>query len=186
MSKNHHTTHPSPPTTQKNMPNIKKIAIISGLGLAAIAVMAYLNKQTTLLKNACYTIAGAIINEISLTRMIFTLILNISNKSDIDFVVTNQKYNIYVNEMLVAVIENKNDIKVNSNGMSTVNIEVSFNPQDLLQKGRQNIALLMQDKNNIIIDIKGFLSIQAGFINVKNYEIDERLSLQELLSPSKK
>lgn len=166
------------------MKDVKKIAIIGGLALVGIVVMAYLAKQVDLLKNACYTIAGAIIHEISFNKMSFTMLLNISNKSDIDFMVTNQKYNIYVNGMLVAVVQNPNDIKVRAKGMSTVNIDIDFNPQDLLKKGIENIASLIQNKNNIIIEVKGYLSLKAGVVNVKNYEVDERLSLKELFAPS--
>lgn len=166
------------------MKDVKKIAIIGGLALVGIAVMAYLAKQVDLLKNACYTIAGAIIHEISFNKMSFTMLLNISNKSDIDFMVTNQKYNIYVNGMLVAVVQNPNDIKVRAKGMSTVNIDIDFNPQDLLKKGIENIASLIQNKNNIIIEVKGYLSLKAGVVNVKNYEVDERISLKELFAPS--
>jgi len=167
-------------------PEVKKIAIIGSLALVGVAVLAYLAKQLELLQNACYTVAGAIIHEISGKKMSFTMLLNISNKSDIDFMVTNQKYNIYVNGMLVAVVQNPNDIKVRAKGMSTVNIEIDFNPQDLLKKGIENIAMLIANKNNIVIEVKGYLSLEAGIVNLKNYEVDERLSLKELLAPSVK
>lgn len=166
------------------MKNIYKIAIISGVGLSLIGVMSYLSKQAKLLSDACYTLAGAIIHQISFDRVSFTIKLDISNKSDIDFMISNQRYNIYVNKMLVAKIEKEGNVEVAANGRSTINIDVVFNPQDLLKQGMENIAQLIINKDKIIIEIKGFLSLKAGMINVKDYKVDERLSLAELLAPT--
>jgi LEA14-like dessication related protein len=163
-----------------------KIAIIGGIALVGLSLAAYFNKQMRLLREACYTLAGAIINEISLTNVSFTLVLNISNKSDIDFTVTNQSYNIYVNDMLVATIDKKEDVRVLARGRSTVNINVAFNPQDLLSRGMQNIANLVRNKNNMIIEIKGYLSLSAGAVSITDYQVDERLTLAELLAPTPK
>lgn len=162
-----------------------KIAIIGGLGLGLVAIMAYFNKQANLLKEACFIVAGAIIHKISFDRVSFTMLLNISNRSDIDFSVINQKYNVYVNKMLVATIENPEKVDVKARGKTTVNIDVKFNPQDLLKQGIQNITALIQNKDNMMIEIKGHLSLKAGMISVTDYQVDERLTLKEILSPSK-
>jgi len=161
-----------------------KVGIFGGVALSLIMLSSYFNRQKKLLMDACYTVAGAIINEINFNVVNFTMILNISNKSDIDFSVTNQSYNVYVNGMLVAKIDKEDIIKVLARGRSTVNIAVSFNPQDLLKQGMQNIANLISNKNNMIIEIKGYLSLQAGAVSVKDYQVDERLTLGELLAPN--
>ena len=168
------------------MKDIYKIGIIGGIGLGIIGVMAYFAKQARLLQDACYTVSGAIVNEMSLKNFSFTMLLNIKNKSEIDFTVTNQRYNIYVNKMLVAKIEKPNSITVIANGNTTINIDVKFNPQDLLKQGLENMVYLLKDKKNIVIEIKGFLSLKAGLVNVKDYQVDERISLSDLLTPSNK
>ena len=163
-----------------------KVGIFGGIALGLIMLSSYFNRQKRLLMDACYTMAGAIINEISTETVSFTMILNIANKSDIDFSVSNQSYNVYVNGMLVAKIDKEEVIKVLARGRSTVNINVSFNPQDLLKQRMQNIANLIRSKNNMIIEIKGYLSLQAGAISVRDYQVDERLTLGELLAPTPK
>jgi LEA14-like dessication related protein len=163
-----------------------KIGIIGGVALCGVLLISYFNRQMNLLRDACYTVAGAIINEITFNKVSFTMILNISNKSDIDFSVTNQAYNVYVNGMLVAKIDKADNIKVLGRGRSTVNINVAFNPQDLLKQGMQNIATLIDNKNNMIIEIKGYLSLRAGAVSVKDYQVDERLTLGEMLAPNPK
>jgi LEA14-like dessication related protein len=160
-----------------------KIAIFGGIALAGLALVSYFNRQMDLLREACYTMAGVIINEITFDNVSFTMMLAISNKSDIDFTVTNQSYNVYVNDMLVATIDKEENIKVLARGRSTVNINVAFNPMDLLSRGMQNIASLLKNKNNMIIEIKGYLSLSAGAVSIKDYQVDERLTLEELLAP---
>lgn len=163
-----------------------KIAIFGIASIAIIGLTAYFNRQMKLLRDACYTLAGAIIKEITFEKVSFTLILSISNKSDIDFSVTGQEYNIYVNNMLVAKINNPEVVKVAARGKSTVNIDVTFNPQDLLKQGMANIASLISNKNNMIIEIKGYLSLTSGVVSIKDYQVDERLTLKELLSDDSK
>lgn len=168
------------------MKDVYKIGLIGGVGLGLIALMAYFSKQARLLADACYTVSGAIIHEIGLQRVFFTIMMNITNKSDIDFTVTNQRYNIYVNKMLVAKIEKSNSVTVVAKDNTTVSIDIKFNPQDLLKQGMQNLAYLINDKEKIVIEVKGYLSLRAGVINVKDYQVDERLTLAELLAPSDK
>jgi len=163
-----------------------KVALIGGLGVAIIGIMSYLAKQASLLKDACYTVVGAIINEISFDNVSFKLLIGISNKSDIDFTITKQNYNIYLNKMLVATIEKPDDMRVVANGKSTIGINVSFNPQDLLRQGIENIAFLIQNRKNMVVEIKGNLSIKSGIVTINDYMIDEKLSMAELLATSPK
>lgn len=167
-----------------NLPT--KIAVGGGLTLIAIAALAYLNKQAKALYDACFTIAGAVVHTISFDNMEFDVLMSIKNTSDMSFTITNQNYNIYVNKMLVAEVENKENVKIASNGKSNMKINVKFNPQDLLKKGIENIAALLKNKDSLVIEVKGNISIGAGIVPFKNYKVDERLLMKELLSPSKK
>lgn len=168
------------------MKDITKIAIFGGIGIGLIATMAYFSKQARLLQDACYTVTGAVIHQMGFNKFSFSMLVNISNKSDINFTVTNQRYNIYINKMLVAKIEREDKLVVIANGKTTVNIDVDFNPQDLLKQGMENILYLINDKEKIVIEIKGYLSLRAGMVKVKDYEVDERISLAELLTSSPK
>ncbi|MDD3875385.1 MAG: LEA type 2 family protein [Bacteroidales bacterium] len=167
-----------------NLPT--KIAIGSGLSLIAIATLAYLNKQAKALYDACFTVAGAVVHTISFDNMEFDVLMSIQNKSDMSFTITSQNYNIYVNKMLVAEVANNENVKIASNGQSNMKINVKFNPQDLLKKGIENITALLKNKDSLVVEIKGNISIGAGIVSFKNYKVDERLLMKELLSPSKK
>lgn len=166
--------------------NIYKYVSIGAISIGLISLTRYFHKQSKLLASSCYAITGAIINQISFSSVNFTLLLNVKNKSDITFTVVNQKYTIFVNGMFVADIIKKDRIKVYSQNNTTLKIDVQFNPQDLLKKGLENIDLLLADKKKMVIQIKGSLSLKAGLVSLKNYQIDEVLKMSDLLDNKKK
>jgi len=160
----------------------KKHIIFGALGVAIIGVATYMATQYKLLKNACYVVAGAIVNKLSLSQVKFTLLLNVKNNSDIDFTITNQQYDVYVNEMLVSKVDNPENTEIFSNGSTTFKINVDFNPQDLLKVGLENIEKLLLDKDKLVIEIVGKLSLRSGIVILNNYPIEERLTFKELLT----
>ena len=160
--------------------NITKIVIGGAIGVGMISLISYFYNQTKKLQEACYTIVGAVINEISFNNMNFDLLISISNQSDLSFKIDNQFYSIYVNKMLVSSIENKEKVSIGARNKSTIKINVTFNPQDLLKKGIENITSLLLKKDSLVIEIKGTLSLRAGIVSLKDYQIDERLSMKEL------
>lgn len=162
-----------------------KVIIGGGLALLSVMVMAYLHKQAQALYNACFTMAGVVVHTISFDKMDFDVLMSIKNKSDISFNITNQNYLIYVNKMLVATISNPENVTVYSRGISTTKINVQFNPQDLLQKGLENISKLIKNKDTLVVEIKGTISIGVGFVSYKNYRVDEKLLMKDLLSGTK-
>lgn len=162
-----------------------KIAIGGTAALGIILLSAWVAKQAKALYDACFTVAGAVIHTISMDKMDMDLLVNISNKSDVSFTVTNQNYQVYINKMLVAVISNNENTKVVAKGNTTMKINVKFNPQDLLKKGIENIANLIRNKDSLVVEIKGTISIGKGLVSFNNYKVDETLLMKELLSTPK-
>ena len=160
--------------------------IIGGASLLGIVlVSAWVAKQAKALYDACFTVAGAIIHTISFDKMDMDLMVNIANKSDVSFTVINQDYQVYINKMLVAEITKNDNIKVVSKGNTTMKINVKFNPQDLLKKGIDNITNLINNKDRLVVEIRGTISIGKGLISFNNYRVDETLLMKELLSSPK-
>ena len=164
----------------------KKYLLFGAIGVALIGIATYVATQYKLLQNACFVVAGAIVNKLSLAQVKFTLLLNVKNNSDIDFVITNQQYDVYVNEMLVSKVDNPEKAEILSNGSTTFKINVDFNPQDLLRAGLENIEKLLLDKDKLVIEIIGRLSLRSGIVILNNYPIEERLTFKELLTKDAK
>jgi LEA14-like dessication related protein len=166
------------------MKKIPKIALGTGLVITAIALVGYFAKQASMLRKSCYTLAGAIINNISFNNVKLTLLVNIKNKSDIPFTVYNQRYSVYVNGLLVSKIERDGDSVIDAQSKSVFQVNVEFNPQDLLRAGIINIEPLLYDKEKLMIDLRGNISLKSGLVRIRNYKVEEKMSLKELLTPN--
>lgn len=136
-------------------PKIKKIIIASGLGLVSIALLAaYL--QLEKLKNYVIKFKRIKINKVAYNLFNFDLFLNFENKSDFNFAITSQKYNVYINNVFVTKIENSLPIQIKAKAVNVIGLNVQFNPKDILNKLGVNLLSLVAhtDKINIKIDIK--------------------------------
>lgn len=190
----------------KFLPNISthnKIVGASALALLT-GVFIYMYKQFKLLYNAVYTVAGAVVHNISATDINFTLLLKIDNKGDLNVDISSQNYDVYFNDSKVAHIEYptkeqvascnklsgkdkksclaKYNTHIASNSSSTIPLYIQFDPRDLL-KNYNNIAALIADKSKIGIKIKGAFTFTAGPITMKNFPFEETLTLNDLTKP---
>lgn len=166
-------------------PKVRNGIIIGGLSIATIALIAYLKRQVNLLKDACYTISGGIIHNISLSNVKMTLFFKIVNESDITINVSNMVFNIYVNNMFITKIEKPDAQTIFSKSDTIVKLDFEFNPKDLLRAGITNIQPILFDKEKLVISIKGNFTAKTGIVKLNNYPIDEKITLKELLTPSK-
>ena len=158
------------------------IPVLSGV---ALLTLAYGARQLYLLYNAKFRVIKTKIKNISSNDISITMYGELENKSDISAVVNGQHYNVFFNKELVSTINAKDVIHINSNGKTIIPISISFNPLAILKTGLSNLANLLLDRTKINIDIKGQLSIKAGIISLKNYKIDMKYTLQELIDISK-
>lgn len=176
-----------------------------GLTLLALGTI-YLVRQARLLYNAVYTVAGIVVKNISLNDINFTLLLKVENKGDLHVDIVEQSYDVYVNKMFVSHIEypsaqqlqecsallaadkttckNKYITPIASNSSSTIPLNIQFNPSDLLKTGFQNITSILGNQANVIINIKGKLTFKAGPITMKDFAIEETMTLADIVKNS--
>lgn len=164
--------------------NTGKYLIIGGLVLALAGIAVYVKRQIDLAMNYCYGVAGAIIHKMGISQIKFTLIVNIYNRSDIDITISNQRYKVYANGMLVSKVYSDEATTIKPHKSTPFKVVVDFNPQDLLKAGLKNLEGLFVNQEKLNIELNGFVSVSAGFITVKNYQITERMSLKEWMAPS--
>ncbi len=162
------------------MGNFKTI-LITGLAVVGVSgVVVYLLKEFNKLYNSCYAVVGAVIHDFSLTNVRITLFVKIENTSDITVTIDKQFYDVYLNEMQVAVFSTEKPMKLTSHSVETFPINVSFDPTDLLKKGVKNINNLIKNKDNLEITVKSVLSLKAGIARVDDLFVESTWSLKEL------
>ena len=162
---------------------MKKL-IIGGLALATIGLVVYFKRQYDLLSNACYTVSGAIVHTLGINSVKITIFIKVVNESDLTLEISNMIFNIYVNKMFVSKISKPAVQILYSKADAIIQLDVDFNPKDLLKAGVTNIDAILNKKDSIAIDIKGAFSAKTGVVKLNNFTFDETVTLQELMTPS--
>ena len=162
-----------------------KKAIIPILSTLALLVIAYGARKFYLLYNAVFKVARVIIKTISIKEINIVVFAEIYNKSDISAIVNGQHYDVFFNNELVSKIDAKELIHINSNGKTIIPISINFNPSAVLNTGINNLANILLDRTKINIEIKGQLSLKIGIVELKNYKVNVKYTLQELINISK-
>jgi len=160
--------------------SIKNGLIVGGALIATAGIVVYLLREFNKLYWSCYALVGAVIHEFSLTKVRITLFVQIENTSDITVTIDKQFYDIYLNDMQVAVFSSDTPMRLTSNATETFPVEVSFDPTDLLKQGVKNITGLIKDRDNLQVKVKGVLSVKAGIARVDDLFIETVWSLKEL------
>lgn len=161
----------------------KVITILSGISLLVIG---YGARQLYLLYNAKIGVKMAIINMFTSQKVDMTIYAELDNKGDISAIVKGQHYEVFLNNALVSTINANQLIHINSNGKTTLPISIIFNPSSVATIGLNNLLNLLLDKTKINIEIRGYLSMEMGIIKLKNFPIDIKYTLQELIDSAKK
>ena len=158
------------------------IAAVIIVGILALGYYYYRNYKKALAY--CYLVMGAVVHELSLQRISFTLMLKVKNKSDYSAKISNQRYDVYVNDMLISKITNPGTQIINARGYSTFKIDIEFKPADLLKAGVHNIGEILYDKSKLLIDVRGLVTLESGMVKINDYKLDIRYTLAELLEPT--
>lgn len=155
------------------------------LGTLAVVVTAYAARQLYLLYQASFKVVGAQIGTLSTKSIKIVLDVELDNAGDISATVSNQHYDIYLNNIQVSTIDSADIIHINSNGATIIPINIDLAPDKILKIGTQNLADLLTDRSKIVLDIIGYLSVKTGPVSLKNYPISVKYTLQQLIDMAK-
>lgn len=159
-----------------------------GLGLIIIgSVSIYFLSQYKKIKDFCVNFkkSNTKINSLGISKTDITLFFELLNKSNVEATVDGYEFKIYVNNNYVSTAYSSNLITVNPKSFSTIEVNVLFNPLQILQIGLGNIGdILANKKENIKIRIEGRLIGVKSVIKVNEIPIVYDTDLKELTSDS--
>jgi LEA14-like dessication related protein len=148
--------------------SVKYGLIALGLGLtgSAIALGIWAKKQyEKLLKNTTGYKSFSI-KEISAKRFAFNVVYTYTNNMDVDVVLTNQVYDIYLNNIYTTTLTNKNMTVLKANATSEIPLDVNFDPKDMLSKLSLNVATFLTDYKKLRIKIVMKLKVKLLFFSI--------------------
>ena len=158
--------------------------ILGGVVLAGV-VGSHLYNQAQLLSKTCIKPAGFVPNTLTATSADINIKLALNNKSNIEYYLQNQVYNVYINDIFVGTIQNPNKIYVAPMRSTDVWLNVKFNPMQLVNLSWTTLKDLLIQNSNISIQLQGNAKITtgAGLLSY-NYPVDTTFTLADLSSNS--
>jgi len=162
-----------------------KIIIGSALALGVVTLGIYIFGEIKKLKEGCVRLL--MVRNLSFNKGInFTAILGFKNRSDLSLNLISQQYKVFVNDYHVADIKSPLEVTVKSHDETPISVDITIDPATTISAGLRNLgSLLLNQKEKIIISLKGSVSAKAGVVNVKEIPVDLKWTLKELTEPIK-
>jgi LEA14-like dessication related protein len=157
---------------------MKLTAIKISMGLFIGGLIAYTSnfiyRQISLLKESNFEFAGTKITKLSLRKITIRLDWRIINKSDIGAVVSNQEYQVFLNNTFIRKIGYTEPLKIPNNSETTVPTYISIEPEDLKKIGLNNLSkfLTSEGRETLRLKVVGSFDVKVEFINIKKFPIE--------------
>lgn len=161
----------------------KKIILATTAIVILGGIYTFFKTEFGKLKNACFVLAGGVINNLALNHVNLSLFFKVTNISAIDMEISNVNLNIYINGLFVSNFKNPNKQQINPRASNTMQIDVDFKPADLLKAGVNNITALLEDQSKLVISLKGTITVGSGIVKVNNYDVNLSMTLKDIVSP---
>lgn len=144
---------------------VKYIALAAIVGATgATAIWAY-GQYKKLLKNIT-GIKSFQIKSLSIKNIAFNVVATYTNTMDFDIKLTNQEYDIYLDNIYALTLKNPNELIIKANGTTEIPLDASFDPKELFQKLSVNPVKFLTDYKNIQVKIVMRLKVKLLFFNV--------------------
>lgn len=156
-----------------------KHVIIIALLVAATYGGFLLARQISLLKKTCIKLINYQLNGLLTRNATLTVMLQVSNNSDIDLQAKNGNFDVYLNGIFISHVPIAITQTLKAHSTIQLPITAYFNPATVIKEGFQS---LITDPTNIAISIKGKISVMSSVIAINNLKIDKTIFLSEILN----
>jgi|694.fasta_scaffold06481_31 LEA14-like dessication related protein len=151
--------------------------IIIGLLIGAIVgIIVYLLNELNKISKAPLEYAGFKINSASISKVDLTAFFKLNNTGSLDIMISDQEYDVYINDKFVSRISNPDKITI-APGENILPNRITFTLADVLKAGIANLSYIISDRDKVNISLKGKRSMKIGFISFNNVEINEVFNL---------
>lgn len=163
---------------------LKWLVVLSGFGLLAGGAYLYTKDQVKKLLNYCYRLRKFRVVKITKDNFMFTFELHIKNMSDTTVNIKGYDLDLYLQGKKTANIKSEADVLWRAKQIAIIPMTVDVNPEKAfsLPEIISLVALFGIDKSKIEVTIKGKVSAGLGLLSLRNYPVEIKYSLKELLA----
>lgn len=166
--------------------NYKKIAFWGVAAALVSGIAFYFIRQAELVQKTCFNFKSAIIVKLGLAQTILKLNLELKNKSDIPFDVTDLNLLVFVNGIQVSKITSIAPLHLPGHGAKLFPLVVEFSPKNTIKSALSlaNILAMATNPGSVVFNFKGEMGVRSSFIMLSSLPIDITQTWKELTSPS--
>ncbi len=164
------------------MKNPVKYLLIT-LTIGAVIGGIYLYEQYNKLMDYCIAPKKIKLNKFTRNEADIDMVLNFVNKSNLDIMLYEQEYNVYLNGAFVTKVSNAISQELKPKAASELAIKLQFNPETAVKIAAANIVDLLTapDAVKVLISTK----LRVGVKGVKfNINYDYKTTIKELITTS--
>ena len=138
-----------------------KVLLVTGAGLAGIAVLRYVYRNILLANQWDYSVDGFVLTQLT-PQAQGVVYLTFINKSNFKAVIKDIDVKVFSNNAQIGAITEPNETNIEPNGKSKVKLTLSFDPKAVLNNWRSLIASALTTKD-IPLDFVGTFKVKTLF-----------------------
>lgn len=159
-----------------------------GLGAVMVGVfgvaLTYVMQQIRKLVNTEWSLIGTQVKKISTSEIDLILWWRVINNSDFSFDISNQVYDIYLNDKFIKKVGFSPKVSIPTNSDSRIPTYISISPKEILATGLNFLDLLVneQGRSKLFLEVKGRMDLGIDNIPIKKIPFAYKDSIQNIMN----
>lgn len=135
--------------------------------------------QLVLLKKITYKFKKYYFEHFTLTDARLIVTIEITNTSDIDFIIKGGNFNVSLNDIPVATVITTGAV-LPKHLPASIDLQIDFNPTDVFKTA---IPALITNPGNIKITVDGTVTLLSNFLILNKLKVNQSMTLAEIMAP---
>lgn len=147
-----------------------------------LSVGFFIYKQISYITKGKWEPAGFKIEDIGPSMVSFYIYFKLNNPGLLSLTISQQDYNIYLNNSYVTRVVNKGDTVIKAQGVSSIPFLIQFRVGDVVKAGLDNFSALLskEKRSKLKVRIEGKLTLTLGYLTIKKLKFDVESTIAEL------
>jgi hypothetical protein len=153
------------------------------IGLTALTLN-FILKNVRKLVNIKFSFKGTDVNAINLKELSLTMNWLVTNPSDLNFVIKNQVYDVFLNDTFVRKVGSSAETDVYGNGTSILPTNIYITTKEVLKLGVNNIAgfLTEEGRKKTKLKVVGTFDVKTPLFTLRKLPFQFSDSIQNIMN----
>lgn len=153
------------------------------IGLTALTLN-FILKNIRKLVHLKFAFKGTDVNAINLKELSLTMKWLVENPSDLNFIIKNQVYDIYLNDTFVRKVGSSQETDIYGRGTSIIPTNIYITTKEVLKLGVDNIAgfLTEEGRKKTKLKVVGSFDIKTPLFTLRKLPIEFQDTIQNIIN----